>query len=167
MRCLPKYQYFLRLSGCSFTHAHKYAAQEVPFHSYSVKNCKANKIVGSGLWHQNTQRPDHPTRVSSSQVEPAHKQLLGCTTPTMVFVQTCAGGPGSENQAEMLHVLGNAQSQRKHGLRCLQNTMRKVGNALEVAQLMQNSLSSKSARGFQRTIPPSKSRNTRVKLLAR
>lgn len=164
MRCLPKYQYFLRLSGCSFTHAHKYAAQEVAFHSYSVKNCKANNIVGSGLRHQNPERPDHPTGVSSSQVEPAHKQLLGCATPTMVFVQTCAG---AENQAEMLHVLGNAQSQRTHGLRCLQKTMRKVGNALEVAQLMQNGLSSQSARGFQRTIPPFKSRNTRVKLLAR
>lgn len=105
MRCLPKYQYFLRLSGCSFTNAHKYAAQEVAFHSYSVKKCKANNIVGSGLRHQNPERPDHPTGVSSSQVEPAHKQLLGCATPTMVFVQTCAG---AENQAKMLHVLGNA-----------------------------------------------------------
>lgn len=42
--------------------------------------------------------------------------------------------------------------------------MRKVGNALKVAQLMQNSL--ESDRGFQSTIPSFKSRNTRVKLLA-
>lgn len=49
------------------------------------------------------------------------------------------GVPGSENQTEMLQMLGRAWSQRKYSLRCLQQTMRKVGNTLKAAQLMQKS----------------------------
>lgn len=116
--------------------------QEVAFHSYSIKNCKAKNILSSGSQHQNTWRPDHPNRLSSSQIKPACKQLLGCRR-LCSLVQTGAGVPGSENQAEMLCVLGKAWSQRKDSLRCPQKTMRKVGNALKVAQPMQNSLSSR------------------------
>lgn len=74
------------------------------------------------------------------------------------------GVPGSENEAERLQMLGRARSQRKYSLRCLQQTMRKVGNALKAAQPMQKSL--ELDRGFQSTTPSFKSRNTRVKLLA-
>lgn len=42
---------------------------------------------------------------------------------------------------------------RKYSVRCLQKTMRKVGNALKVAQLMQNSLSSRVRQGLSEYNP--------------
>lgn len=53
----------------------------------------------------------------------------------------------------MLHVLGKAWSQRKYSLRCLQKTTMKVGNALKVAQLMQNSISSRVNQGLSEYNP--------------
>lgn len=50
-------------------------------------------------------------------------------------------------------MLGKAWSQRKYSLRCLQKTTRKVGNALKVAQLMQNSLSSRVSQGLSEYNP--------------
>lgn len=128
----------------------KYAVQEAAFHTDSFKNCKAKSIVSSGcstdiLGGQTT--PTGPALPSSSP----HANRAGLQDTSYIHCfQLLQRVPAAENQAEMLQMLAKAWSQRKYSLRCLQETLRKVGNALEVAQLTQNSLSSRVRQGLFR-----------------
>lgn len=110
-------------------------------------------IVGSGCSTDILGGQTTPTGSALPRSSP-HANRAGLQETSYIHCfKLLQGVPGSENQAEMLHLLGKAWSQGKYSPRCLQKTMRKVGNALRAAQLIQNSLSSRVRQGLSEYNP--------------
>lgn len=124
--------------------------------SLLITNCKCKNILGSGygteiLWGQTT-----PARSAFPTPALLHFSLhinSWRAAENKLYSLVGAGMPGSEDQAETLHMLEKACSLWKYSWRgmepwvglvgstsCLQKTTYKVGNACNIVKLLQNSL---------------------------
>lgn len=78
----------------------------------------------------------------------------GCRRQATFIVSNCCNE--CQDQKTKLNAADAWRSmvwKKKYSLRCLQKTMRKVGNALKAAQLMQNSVSSRVRQGLSEYNP--------------